>query len=140
MNNRTLAIIKPDAVKNRLTGKIIDRILAAGFNIIAMKQVHLSEEEAKSFYAVHKHKPFYHNLIQFMTSGACIPMVLQKDNAVWAFRELIGATDPAEADEGTIRSRFAKNKQENAIHGSDSDENAPKEIAFFFPIVEISTY
>lgn len=137
MNNKTLAIIKPDSVKNRLTGKIIDRILTTGFNIVSMEQVYLTKDQAQDFYDIHKGKPFYHDLVEFMTSGPCIPIVLEKDNAVTAFRELIGATDPFQAEEGTIRYEFAHNIQENAVHGSDSNQTASKEIAFFFPTVEI---
>lgn len=132
MSNITLTIIKPDAVGNGHTGKIIDQIIGAGFKILEMKQMHLTEAQAGDFYAVHKERPFYNDLISFMTSGPCVPMVLQKDNAVNDFRELIGATNPAEAAEGTIRNRFAKSIDANAIHGSDSDENAKIESTFFF--------
>lgn len=132
MSNITLTIIKPDAVGNGHTGKIIDQIIQAGFKILEMKQMHLTEEQAGNFYAVHKERPFYKDLIAFMTSGPCVPMVLQKENAVNDFRKLIGATNPAEAAEGTIRQRFAKSIDANAIHGSDSDENAKIEAAFFF--------
>ncbi len=135
--NKTLAIIKPDAVVKRVTGKIIDRILDDGFNIIAVEMVWLTTERAREFYAVHKERPFYDDLVEFMTSARCVPMMIEKENAVAAFRELIGATNPAEAAEGTIRRDFADNVQNNAVHGSDSDENAVKEIAFFFPSIEI---
>ncbi|MDP6593714.1 MAG: nucleoside-diphosphate kinase [Candidatus Marinimicrobia bacterium] len=135
--NKTLAIIKPDAVVKRVTGKIIDRILDDGFNIIAVEMVWLTTERAREFYAVHKERPFYDDLVEFMTSARCVPMMIEKENAVAAFRELIGATNPAEAAEGTIRKDFADNVQNNAVHGSDSDENAAKEIAFFFPSIEI---
>lgn len=137
MMNKTLAIIKPDAVVKRVTGKIIDRILDDGFNIIAVEMVWLTTERAREFYAVHKERPFYDDLVEFMTSAQCVPMMIEKENAVAAFRELIGATNPAEAAEGTIRKDFADNVQNNAVHGSDSDENAAKEIAFFFPSIEI---
>tara|TARA_Y100000310_G_scaffold326695_1_gene391958 strand:- start:392 stop:805 length:414 start_codon:yes stop_codon:yes gene_type:complete len=137
MMNKTLAIIKPDAVVKRVTGKIIDRILDDGFNIIAVEMVWLTTERAREFYAVHKERPFYDDLVEFMTSARCVPMMIEKENAVAAFRELIGATNPAEAAEGTIRRDFADNVQNNAVHGSDSDENAVKEIAFFFPSIEI---
>ncbi|MDP6737066.1 MAG: nucleoside-diphosphate kinase [Nitrospinaceae bacterium] len=137
MMNKTLAIIKPDAVVKRVTGKIIDRILDDGFNIIAVEMVWLTTERAREFYAVHKERPFYDDLVEFMTSARCVPMMIEKENAVAAFRELIGATNPAEAAEGTIRKDFADNVQNNAVHGSDSDENAAKEIAFFFPSIEI---
>lgn len=139
MNNRTLAIIKPDAVKKRLTGKIIDYILYSGFEIAAMKKIHMSVEEAQRFYEIHKERPFYHDLVDFMSSGPCVVAALQKDNAVDAWRKTIGATNPAEAAEGTIRKQYADNVQNNAVHGSDSEENAAKEIAFFFSADEIIT-
>ncbi len=132
MSNITLTIIKPDAVGNGHTGKIIDQIIQAGFKVLEMKQIHMSKEQAGAFYEVHKARPFYNDLVEFMTSGPCVPMVLQKENAVEDFRKLIGATNPAEAAEGTIRQRFAKSIDANAIHGSDSDENARGEAAFFF--------
>jgi len=116
---------------------VIDRIETAGFDVLAMKMIHLSRETAGEFYAVHKERPFFPDLIQFMSSGACVPIVLQKDDAVSRFRTLIGATDPAEAGEGTIRRDFAESKQNNIVHGSDSDENAANEIAFFFSEKEI---
>ncbi|MCH8011929.1 MAG: nucleoside-diphosphate kinase [Candidatus Marinimicrobia bacterium] len=137
MSNRTLAIIKPDAIQNRLTGKIIDHILDSGFDIIAMKKIRLSVTEAKEFYAIHKEKPFYSDLVSFMTSSPCVVLTLQKEEAVEAWRDTIGATDPAEASPGTIRNLYADNVQKNAVHGSDSDENAIKEIAFFFSTNEI---
>ena len=137
MRNRTLAIIKPDAVRRRLTGKIIDRFLTHGFDIVALEQVDLSKDQAKRFYAVHTEKPFFNDLVDFMTSGACIAMVLEKNNAVQELRYLMGATDPEEAAERTIRSEFGDSIQQNVVHGSDSDKNASKEIAFFFPSVEI---
>lgn len=137
MNNRTLAIIKPDAVRNRLTGKIIDRILTAGFNILEMKQVHMTRDRAERFYAIHEEKAFFQDLVAFMSSGPCIVMVLERSNAVPALRELMGATDPGKAEKGTIRNEFATSIQENAVHGSDSNETAAKEIAFLFPTVEI---
>jgi nucleoside-diphosphate kinase len=137
MGNRTLAIIKPDAVGKGYTGKIIDRILSTGFNVLGARLVHLSREKAEGFYAVHKKRPFFNDLIDFMTSGPCMPLVVEHDGAVNAFRTLIGSTNPAEADEGTIRKDFAESIQNNAVHGSDSDENAEKEIAFFFTSKEI---
>ncbi len=137
MSNRTLAIIKPDAVDNGYTGKIIDRIISAGFKIRAARLMHLSREQAESFYAVHRGRPFYNDLVDFMTSGPCMPMVLEHEDAVNAFRELIGATNPAKANEGTIRKDFAESVQNNAVHGSDSDENAQKEIAFFYSTDQI---
>ena len=139
MSNHTLAIIKPDSVSKSNTGKIIDRILNGGFQILAMQQVMLTRERAEAFYAVHRERPFFNNLVEFMTSGSCVPMALKKEGAVTSFRKLIGATNPEEADEGTIRRDFAENIQSNAVHGSDSDENAVKEIAFFFSSLEIST-
>ena len=139
MSNHTLAIIKPDSVSKSNTGIIIDRILNGGFQILAMQQVMLTRERAEAFYAVHRERPFFNNLVEFMTSGSCVPMALKKEGAVTSFRKLIGATNPEEADEGTIRRDFAENIQSNAVHGSDSDENAVKEIAFFFSSLEIST-
>lgn len=137
MTNRTLAIIKPDAVKKMLTGKIIDRILKGGFAIIHMKQIHLTKKQAEGFYAIHRDKPFYNDLVAFMSSAPCIVLVLKKENAVDELRKVMGATNPDLADEGTIRKDFADNIQNNAIHGSDSNENAIKEIAFFFSTSEI---
>ncbi len=140
MSNRTLAIIKPDAVDNGYTGKIIDRIISAGFKIRAVRLMHLSREQAESFYAVHRGRPFYNDLVDFMTSGPCMPMVLEHEDAVNAFRELIGATNPAKANEGTIRKDFAESVQNNAVHGSDSDKTAQKEIAFFYSTDQILHY
>ena len=139
MSNHTLAIIKPDSVSKSNTGIIIDRILNGGFQILAMQQVMLTRERAEAFYSVHRERPFFNNLVEFMTSGSCVPMALKKEGAVTSFRKLIGATNPEEADEGTIRRDFAENIQNNAVHGSDSNENAVKEIAFFFSSLEIST-
>jgi len=140
VSNKTLAIIKPDAVGNGYTGKIIDRIISAGFKIRAARLMHLSHEQAENFYAVHRGRPFYNDLVDFMTSGPCMPMALEHEDAVNAFRELIGATNPAKATEGTIRKEFAENVQNNAVHGSDSDENAQKEIAFFYSTDQILHY
>ena len=137
MGNHTLAIIKPDSVSKNNTGKIIDRILDGGFQILAMQQLLLTRERAEAFYAVHSERPFFNDLMEFMTSKPCVPIALKKENAVTSFRELIGSTNPDEADEGTIRRNFAQNVQNNAVHGSDSDENAVKQIAFFFPSLEI---
>ena len=137
MSNKTLAIIKPDAVKNNLTGQIIAKITGAGFKIKAMKMVRLTKDSAGGFYEVHKARPFYNDLVEFMTSGPCVPIALEKENAVAEFRKLIGATDPAEASEGTIRKLFAASKAENAVHGSDSDENASLEISHFFSRKEL---
>lgn len=132
MKNRTLAIIKPDAVGKNYVGQIITKITDAGFKLKAIKMIHMTKSSAEGFYEIHKHRPFFRDLVDFMTSGPCIPMALEKENAVASFRKLIGATDPAEAEEGTIRKLYAENKGENAIHGSDSDENAEKEILHFF--------
>ena len=137
MGNRTFAIIKPDAVRNGNTGKIYDKILKADFKIIAAKLLKLTKAQAEEFYAIHKQRPFYDELINFMSSGACMILALEKDNAVVSWRETIGVTDPKEAAEGTIRKDFATNVQENAVHGSDSDENAEKEIGFFFTQSEL---
>lgn len=132
MSNRTLAILKPDCVRKKVVGKILSRIEEAGFRILAMKMVHLTVDRAGDFYAVHRDKPFYDDLLKFMSSGPCISLVLEKPNAVEAFRDLIGSTDPKQAAPGTIRRDFADSKQENLVHGSDSDETARFEIAFFF--------
>ena len=140
MSNRTLAIIKPDAVDNGYTGKIIDRIISEGFKIRAARLMHLSREQAESFYAVHRGRPFYNDLVDFMTSGPCMPMALEHEDAVNTFRELIGATNPAKANEGTIRKDFAESVQNNAVHGSDSDKTAQKEIAFFYSTDQILHY
>lgn len=137
MGNKTLAIIKPDAVSDGYIGEIISMITKAGFKIKALKMVHLTVNQAKSFYEVHKERPFYNDLVDYMTSGPCVPIALEKDNAVEDYRKLIGATDPAQAEEGTVRKLYARNKQFNAVHGSDSDENAEKEIAFFFSKQEL---
>ena len=134
---RTLCIIKPDAVKKKVQGNIIQMLLDAGFKIRAMKLVQLSKTQAQKFYEVHKERPFYGELVDFMTSGPVIPIALEKDNAVLDYRELIGATDPAEAKEGTVRKKFAGSKAENAVHGSDSVENGLIEVGFFFPESEL---
>ena len=130
--NRTLAIIKPDAFGAGKAGKIIAHLEAKGFTLICAKVTHMSKAEAGEFYAVHRARPFYGELVEFMSSGPCMPMVLQKDDAVAAYREAIGATDPAEAAEGTVRKLYAESKGKNAVHGSDSDENARIEGTFFF--------
>ena len=137
MGNRTFAMIKPDAVDSGKWGKIIDDIIAADFKILGAKMKRMSVQEAQEFYAVHKERPFYGELVEFMSSGASILLALEKENAVQAWRDTIGATDPAEADPGTIRTKYAENKGRNAVHGSDSDENAQKEIAFFFSEAEL---
>jgi nucleoside-diphosphate kinase len=136
MSNRTFTMIKPDAFAKGHSGAIIDKILKSGFRIVALKLTRLSKEKAGEFYAVHKARPFYGELVDFMSSGPIIAAILEKDNAVADFRKLIGATDPAKADEGTIRKLFAASLGENAIHGSDSDENAAIEGDFFFNAFE----
>lgn len=135
--NRTFTMIKPDAVKAGHIGAILNQICEAGFKIVAMKYTRLSEEKAGEFYAVHKERPFYGELVEFMSSGPIVAAVLEKENAVADFRKLIGATNPAEAEEGTIRAKYAKNVGENAVHGSDSDENAQIESSFHFAGTEI---
>jgi len=132
LSNRTLAIIKPDAVRNNKIGEIIAKITGAGFKIKAIKMIKMSKTSAQGFYEVHKERPFYAELVEFMTSGPCVPIALEKENAVADYRMLIGATDPAEANDGTIRKLYAVSKAENAVHGSDSDENAALEISHFF--------
>jgi nucleoside-diphosphate kinase len=136
MSNRTFTMIKPDAMKNGHAGAILDKIIKAGYKIIALKQTRLTTEKAGEFYAVHKERPFYGELVEFMSSGLIIAAILEKDNAVADFRTLIGATDPSKADEGTIRKLFATSLGENAVHGSDSDENAQIEGSFFFSGLE----
>lgn len=135
--SHTLAIIKPDAVGANHTGKIIDRFLQAGFRILGMKMVRLTAETAGVFYEVHKERPFYGELVAFMSSDRCVVLALEKENAVADYRKLIGATNPAEAAEGTIRKEFATSIGNNAVHGSDSDENAATEIGFFFSRSEL---
>ena len=132
MSNRTFAIIKPDAVKNGNTGKVYDRIIQNNFKIISAKLLQMDMPKAEGFYAVHKERPFFKELTSFMTSGPCMVLALEKENAVQAWREAIGATNPKEAIEGTIRKEFATSIQENAVHGSDSDENAEIEGNFHF--------
>lgn len=136
MSNQTFTMIKPDAMKNGHAGAIIDRIIKEGFRIVALKLTWLSAEKAGEFYAVHKERPFYGELVQFMSSGPIIAAILEKDNAVTAFRDLIGATNPAQAAERTIRKLFATSVGENAVHGSDSDANAIIEGNFFFNKLE----
>ncbi len=134
---RTLAILKPDCVGAKKAGKVLARIEEAGFRIVAMKMVRLNAETAGQFYAVHKERPFFGELVEFMSSDRCIPVVLEKENAVADFRKLIGATDPAEAEDGTIRKEFATSKAFNIVHGSDSQDNARIEINFFFSQKEL---
>ncbi len=137
MGNRTFTMIKPDAVADGHIGAILDKIVAAGFRIVAMKMTRLSPEKAGQFYAVHQERPFYQELVDFMSSGPIVAAILEKENAVEDFRSLIGATNPAEAAEGTIRALYARNVGENAVHGSDSDENAEIESNFHFAQTEI---
>ena len=137
MNSRTFAIIKPDAVKNKHTGLIYDRIIKADFKILSSKLIKMSKKEAEHFYLVHKDRPFYDELTDFMSSGQCMVLALDKNNAVEEWRKLIGATNPEEAEEGTIRKEFATSLGENAVHGSDSNENAMIEIKFFFKESEL---
>jgi nucleoside-diphosphate kinase len=136
--NLTFAIIKPDAVGAGKTGSIIQRILDGGFRIRAMKMLHMTRKQAEGFYAVHRERPFFTGLTEFMSSGPCVVMTLEKDHAVKVWRDLMGATDPAKADEGTIRKEFGSSVGENATHGSDSDENAAIEIAYFFSQLELT--
>lgn len=135
--NRTFTMLKPDAIENGYMGKIIDMIIGAGFKIKAMKYTRLTEAQAKEFYAVHAERPFYGELVEYMSSGPIVAAILEKDNAVEDFRKLIGATDPAEAAPGTIRAAYAESKGRNACHGSDSDENAEIEGKFHFTANEI---
>jgi len=134
---RTLSIIKPDATKKNLVGKISGRFEQEGLRIAAIRKVHLSRHEAEGFYAVHKARPFFGELVQFMMSGPCVIMVLEGENAVLKNREIMGATDPAEAAPNTLRKLYADSKGENAVHGSDSVENAAMEIAYFFRSTEV---
>jgi len=137
MSNLTFGIIKPDAVRAGNQGKIIDRILGGGFKIRGMKLIHQTRKQAEGFYAVHTGKVFFDELCDFMSSGPCVVLALEKENAVPAWRELMGATNPAEAAAGTLRKAFASSIGENAVHGSDSDENAAIEIAYFFSKLEL---
>ena len=137
MTERTLAILKPDCVRRNLSGQVLSRIEKAGFRILGMKMVHLTQDTGGGFYAVHRGRPFYNDLVSFMSSGACIPIALEKENAVADFRSLIGATDPKDAAPGTIRKEFAASKGENIVHGSDSPENGRIEIAYFFSEKEL---
>ena len=134
---RTFSIIKPDATRRNLTGAINDRIEKSGLRIVAQKRIHMTKEQAEGFYAVHKERPFFNGLVTFMTSGPVVVQVLEGENAVAKYREVMGATDPAKAAAGTIRKDFAENIEANSVHGSDSPENAGIEIAFFFKDNEI---
>jgi nucleoside-diphosphate kinase len=137
MTERTLAIIKPDAVQRRVAGKIVERIEAEGFQIRAIKRVQLSQPQAEGFYAVHRQRPFFGSLTSFMSSGAAIVMVLEAPDAIKKWRTLMGATDPAKADAGTLRKQFAESIERNATHGSDAPETAAYEIGYFFAGVEL---
>ena len=137
LSNRTLAILKPDCVEKNLIGQVVQKINEAGFKILAMKMTHLTKDSASGFYEIHKERPFFNDLLAYMTSGPCVPIALEKDNAVSDFRNLIGATNPENAEEGTIRKLYAENIERNIIHGSDSDENAVLEIAHFFSRKEL---
>lgn len=134
---RTLCILKPDCVRKNLQGAVIKQIQDAGFKVLGLKMTRLTKETAGGFYAVHKERPFFGELVDFMTSGACVPIALEKENAVADYRTLIGATDPAEAAEGTVRKLYADSKGENIAHGSDSVENGKIEIAYFFAESEL---
>ncbi len=136
MSNITFTMIKPDAVKNGHIGNILNHITSAGFKIVAMKYIQLSNEKAGEFYGIHRERPFFNDLVSFMTSGPIVAAVLQKENAVADFRTIIGATDPKKADVGTIRNLYADSIEANAVHGSDSDDNAAGEAAFFFSAFE----
>ena len=137
MNNLTFGIIKPDAVRSGKAGSIIQRIVDGGFRVRGLKLLHMSRAAAEGFYAVHRERPFFSGLTEFMSSAPCIVMVLEKEGAVKAWRDLMGATDPAKADAGTLRKEFGASMGENAVHGSDSDENAAIEIAYFFSQLEL---
>ncbi len=132
MTNRTLAILKPDCVEKNLIGQVVQQINEAGFKILAMKMTRLTSDSAGGFYEVHKERPFFNDLMDYMTSGACVPIALEKENAVADFRKLIGATSPKDAEEGTVRKLYAESIEKNIVHGSDSDENAALEISHFF--------
>jgi nucleoside-diphosphate kinase len=137
MNNRTFAMIKPDAVQNGYMGKILDRIIEADFKILGAKLIRMTKAQAEGFYAIHRERPFFQELTTFMSSGKTMVLALEKENAVSAWRDTIGATNPAEAVDGTIRKDFATSLVENAVHGADSDENAAIEIGFFFTNSEL---
>jgi len=137
MNNSTFGIIKPDAVRAGHTGSIIQSVLDSGFKLRGLKLIHMTRQEAEGFYEVHRERPFFAGLTEFMSSAPCVVMALEKEGAVKAWRDLMGATDPAKADEGTLRKRFGGSVGENAVHGSDSDENAAIEISYFFSRLEL---
>jgi nucleoside-diphosphate kinase len=137
MSQRTFAIIKPDAVKRRLAGKILQRIEEEGFSVRAMRRLHLTRQQAEGFYDVHRARPFFASLTEFMSSGPCIALVLEADDAIKKWRTLMGATDPAKADPGTLRKEFAESIERNATHGSDAPETAAYEIGYFFPGIDL---
>lgn len=137
MTERTLSIIKPDGVREKVTGKVLARIEEAGFDILGLRMIHMSKRQAEAFYAVHEERPFFDSLTDFMSSGPSIVLVLEKDNAIEDLRKLMGATDPAKADAGTIRKDFASSVEANVIHGSDSPESAAIEIPFFFTKLQL---
>ena len=137
MSNLTFGIVKPDAVRAGRTGSIVQRILDSGFRIRGLKLIHMTRQQAEGFYAVHRERPFFAGLTEFMSSGPCVVMALEKEGAVKAWRDLMGATDPAKADPGTLRKEFGGSVGENAVHGSDSDENAAIEISYFFSRLEL---
>lgn len=137
MVQKTLAIIKPDAVRRNAIGEIISHIEKSGFKILGIRYIQLTEQQAKAFYEVHKERPFYMDLVKYMTSGPIVPIALEKENAIEDFRRLIGATDPQKAEEGTIRRLYGTNIEQNAIHGSDSVKNGEYEVQFFFPLSDI---
>ena len=137
MSNLTFGIIKPDAVRAGHTGSIIQRILDSGFKIRGLKLIHMSRQQAEGFYAVHRERPFFAGLTEFMSSAPCVVMALEKESAVKSWRDLMGATDPAKADAGTLRKEFGGSLGENAVHGSDSDENAAIEVSYFFSRLEL---
>ena len=134
---RTLAIIKPDAVEQRHAGRILARIEEEGFRLVALRMAHLTRREVEGFYAVHRERPFFDDLTAFMSSGPCIVLVLEAENAIYRWREIMGATDPAKAGEGTLRKQFATNIERNACHGSDAAQTAATEIAYYFPGVDL---
>ena len=137
MSERTFAIIKPDAVEGRHAGEILSRIEREGFRIVALRMLRLSRREAEGFYAVHRERPFFGDLTAFMSSGPCIALVLEREDAIARWRAVMGATDPAKAADGTIRRSFAANVERNAVHGSDAPDTAAVEIAYFFPRIEL---
>jgi nucleoside-diphosphate kinase len=137
VSERTLAIIKPDAVANNVAGQILARIEQAGFKVLALKMIRMSEADAAGFYAVHRERPFFKSLCAFMTQGPCIPMVLERDGAIQRWRDLMGATDPAKAAAGTIRKDFASSIEANAVHGSDAPATAAFEVSYFFSSLEL---